>query len=74
MSEEFDWNDMKEDLVVDPARKVAVYFNPHGEVVVRQEDNDFFGQDPFIVIPLRDVPRLVAKLNELTESASGQDQ
>lgn len=68
MGDEFDWNAMKDDLVVDPARKVAVYFNPHGEVVIRQEDDDYFGEDPFIVIPARDVPRLIVRLNALIEA------
>jgi hypothetical protein len=68
MSDDFDWNAMEDDLVVNPARRVAAYFNPRGEVVIRQEDNDFFGMDPFIVIPTRDVPRLIEKLRDLVQS------
>ena len=68
MSDDFDWDEFEGELAVDPARKVAVYFNPHQEVVIRQEDNDFFGQDPFIVVPERDVPRLIEKLRKLVES------
>jgi hypothetical protein len=69
MSDEFDWNDFDRDLIVEPARKVAVYLNPDNQLVIRQERNEYIEmEDPFIVVPLRDVPRLIEKLEKLIKA------
>ena len=60
----FEWSDV--DAVVVPSiRAIAVYTNPSGEIVIRQEGDGeylFGGQDPFIVIPRDRVKDLIAAL------------
>ena len=53
MSEEFDWNKTEDAIVVKPRRAVAVYTNPAGDLVIRQERMEYVDQDdPFVVVPI----------------------
>jgi hypothetical protein len=37
VSQEFDWNEAGDDLIVPSTQAVAVYLNPAGDIVIRQE-------------------------------------
>lgn len=47
---EFDWNDVADQVVQQAVEKVAIYSNPHGDVVVRQEADWNESDDPYVVI------------------------
>lgn len=64
MSEEFSWRN--EAVIVKRTDAIAVYTNPHGDVVIRQEgtglgDN---GEDQIIVIPYERVQDIIAALSK----------
>jgi hypothetical protein len=47
---------------------VAVYTNPDGDVVTRQEADDvLFQEDPFIVVPLIQLDRLIERLSKIRD-------
>ncbi len=63
MSEEFDWNKAEEAIVVKSRRAVAVYTNPTGDLVIRQERMEYADQDdPFVVVPIECVDELIAAI------------
>jgi hypothetical protein len=61
---EFSWN--SDSVVMKTTAGIAVYTNPHGDVVVRQEkvEDGFWDQDPFIVIPRDRVRDVIAALEK----------
>ncbi len=60
---DFDWNSQEanETIVIPSVAGVAVYRNPDGDVVIRQEDR-IGGEDAFIVIPVTFVEQLILAL------------
>jgi hypothetical protein len=65
--EVFDWRS-EDAVVVKSIAAIAVYTNPHGEVVIRQEKDGFlFDQDPFVVIPRDRVSEVIAALQKECE-------
>lgn len=48
MSEEFKWDD--ESIVVHSVSAIAVYSNPAGNIVIRQED-PMGGEDQLVIVP-----------------------
>jgi hypothetical protein len=61
---EFDWSD--DDVVVlREQRLTAVYRNPHGDLVIRQERSWNEDEDPFLVIAADNVQPLIDKLCDL---------
>lgn len=60
---EFSWRDT-ESVVVRAVNAIAVYRNPDGDVVIRQEAAIFGDDDPFIVVPENALPRLIEALKE----------
>jgi hypothetical protein len=52
---EFRWND--EDTIIRSQPAIAVYFNPHGEIVIRQ--------DHWIYVNRQNLPRLIRRLQEI---------
>jgi len=66
-SSDWNWHDesSKESTVVPSVDAIAVYTNPHGDIVLRQQAR-FGDDDPVIVIP-RSLVRQVTKA--LTEEA-----
>jgi hypothetical protein len=49
-SREFDWNAFEGDVIQQQVEKVAVYANPRGDIVIRQERRWDEEEDVFIVI------------------------
>ena len=69
MSQEFDWENAEDDLVIHTAQAVAVYNNEKGDIVIRQERHWDENEDPFIVVPISAGPILVEKLQKLLAEA-----
>jgi hypothetical protein len=67
-SPEFDWNpssDTEHSIVVRHQPAIAVYLNPHDEVVVRQQDQYDESDDHFVFITKDNVPKVVERMLEL---------
>lgn len=63
MSDDFKWHDpaTKDNIVVPSVDAIAVYLNPHGDVVIRQESR--MGEDDsIIVVPRSMVENLIGAL------------
>jgi len=66
---EFSWaNVEKRELITPSVGAIAVYRNPNGDVVIRQEDR-LGDEDDVVVVPMDRVELLVLRLNELLEEA-----
>jgi hypothetical protein len=50
MGEEFNWSDVEDDLVLSGQLAVAVYENPKGDTVIRQEADHSRDEDSVIII------------------------
>jgi hypothetical protein len=61
MSDKFDWND-EDDLVIPSQLAVAVYVNPKGEIVIRQQSDPSRDEDTYVVIAKSYVPIVIAAL------------
>jgi hypothetical protein len=42
---DFEWSDVEEDIVVESVAAIAVYFDPKGAVVIRQQGDDAVSED-----------------------------
>jgi hypothetical protein len=71
MSQDFDWNDAKDDLIVPSTQAVAVYLNTAGNIVIRQERDWNGDDDTFVVVPISAGQKLIEKLQELMAEAKG---
>lgn len=60
-SDDFKWGD--EDTVIPSVSAVAVYKNPNGDVVIRQENS--LDDDSVIVIPLCYVESIAVRLQSI---------
>jgi hypothetical protein len=49
-SDQFNWDDVADSVVQQSAERVAIYSNPHGDIVIRQERRWDEDEDVFIVI------------------------
>ena len=67
-SDEFSWS-KNDSVVIKTTAGIAVYTNPHGDVVIRQDrvDDVFWDRDPFVVIPKDRVTDVIAALQEEIE-------
>lgn len=67
-NESFDWADAA--VITRGVRPTAVYLNPHGEVVIRQQgEYPHDGDDPFIYLPVEYAEKLVTRLTEVIAEA-----
>ena len=66
--EKFSWSD-SESVVMKTTARIAVYTNPQGDVVIRQEqmDDGFWDRDPFVVIPRERVSDVIAAMQKEIE-------
>jgi hypothetical protein len=63
-SPEFDWNpkdDEEHDIVLRLQPAIAVYLNPHDEVVIRQQDQFDVSEDHFVFITKGNVLKVVER-------------
>jgi hypothetical protein len=60
---DFKWDDLSDDSIVTRGvRATAVYTNPAGEIVIRQEAFIDGEEDPFVVLPVRYAEELLKRL------------
>ena len=59
-SETFNWSS-DEDIVIRQQREIAIYANPHRQVVIR-ERGDIYDEDKFIIISAEHVPDVLDAL------------
>lgn len=66
MSDDFNWNEAREagQVVVPEQQAIAVYENPHGDVVLRQEA-PMGDDDHFIYVQHTYLPTLIAALEQI---------
>ena len=69
MSQDFSWNDAKDDLIVPSTQAVAAYLNPAGDIVIRQERDWHEEEDHLVIVPISFALKLVAKLEALLAEA-----
>lgn len=72
MSQDFNWNDAKDDLIVPSTQAVAAYLNPAGDIVIRQERDWNDEDDSFVVVPISAGLKLIAKLEALLDEAKNR--
>jgi hypothetical protein len=66
MADKFNWGNLeKQDLVVENIAALAVYQDPNGDAVIRQDGNIFLQEDNVITIPRPFLPKLIAALMRL---------
>jgi hypothetical protein len=63
----FKWSPDNTDVLVRGTPALAIYMNPWGQIVLRQESESGPDDDPFVRIDRRDVPALVKRLRELAD-------
>ena len=60
---DFDWDDVKSDLICKTVGAIAVYENPNQDIVIRQENTNVYeDEDSFVVVPRDKVLALIHKL------------
>ncbi|WP_043632710.1 hypothetical protein [Chromobacterium haemolyticum] len=66
MSDNWDWEETenKELTIIPRVRAIAVYTNPRGEIVIRQEGMSLDMDDQYIAIPKEQIPTLIRALQE----------
>jgi hypothetical protein len=62
--EDFDWSD-KESVLFPTQPAVAVYFNPRGEIVIRQESQYHPDEDHFIYLQRKNLRPLIERLQQI---------
>ena len=64
---DFSWNDR--DLIVGPEQPaIAVFHNPRGEIVIRQEGRFGTDEDHWILIQYQNLDPLIERLKEIAKS------
>jgi hypothetical protein len=63
-SEDFDWAD-PESIIIPSQPAVAVYFNPRGEVVIRQESQYHPDEDHFVYVGRKNLRPLIERLQQI---------
>jgi hypothetical protein len=64
-----DWSRAGGDLVIPDQPAIAVYWNPTGAVVIRQEGQYGPEEDHFVYVRLHNLPLLIAKLQAMAKEA-----
>jgi len=73
-AEEFNWDDVQDDLIQQTTSAVAVYFNPKGEVVIRQQAIHYGDEDSFVYLPFNKVRPLIEKLRVMLDEGGPNAQ
>lgn len=69
-SVDFDWSQAADDLLQPTTAAIAVYFNPRGEVVIRQQALEYGEEDSFVYLPFNKVRPLIEKLRTLLDEGA----
>jgi hypothetical protein len=70
-STEFSWHDCGDDLVVPEQQAVAVFWNPRGELVIRQKADFYPDEDHYVIVHPGNIRKLAHRL--LLEADSLED-
>jgi hypothetical protein len=74
MTDEFDWSDAEDDTILETVGAIAVYANPRGDAVIRQQGVNYdIGQDAVVVVPIEHVDRLIKKLESVISDLKGTE-
>jgi len=66
VADDFDWNDYESgDIVVQSVQAVAVYANPRGNIVIRQERDYADESDSFVFVPLDRIEAVIERMREV---------
>jgi hypothetical protein len=65
--DDFSWGADKESIVIPSQPAIAVYFNPRGEVVIRQEGRFGLDEDRWIYIQIENLDPLIDILQRIAE-------
>jgi hypothetical protein len=60
---DFDWVKNEDDIVLRSQPETAIYFNPHGSLVIRQRN--WPDDDAFVVINAESIDRFIDKLTDI---------
>jgi hypothetical protein len=63
----FDWRD-KDDVVIETQRATAIYWNPAGQIVIRQEAGWSDDDDPYLFFEPANLPRVIERLQAELDS------
>jgi hypothetical protein len=66
--ERFDWDPENKCILVPESRALALYINPWGQIVLRQDGG--YDDDVWILVNVHDVSRLIERLKELAREIS----
>lgn len=71
---DFDWHNTNGEIVIAPVRALAIYFNPDGDVVIRQQcdTGNHLQDDPFIALPLDQAAKLATHLAAFVKKAKAE--
>jgi hypothetical protein len=69
----FDWGSGNEDVLIHEQPATAIYWNPRGQVVIRQEAGWNDDSDPYLFFGPRNLPALIAKLQAEYDSWKSAD-
>jgi hypothetical protein len=71
---DFDWDSTDGEIIIAPVRAVAIYSNPRGDVVIRQESTtgNHLQDDPFIALPLDQAEILAKRLAAFVKKAKAE--
>jgi hypothetical protein len=62
---DFDWDRDSDSIVVPAQPAIAVYFNPRGEVVIRQEAQLHPDEDHYVFLHIKNLPPLISRLQQI---------
>ena len=72
MSDRFDWHRDNPDVLFRSYGDVAMYLNPYGDVVVRQND-PFDTDDSIVIIPVANADAFAQRFKELVDESRRYD-
>jgi hypothetical protein len=68
---DYDWENSTDDLVFPAMAAVAVYLNADGDLVIRQQRDQYEDEDSVVIIPRDRVPALIRKISGAAELRQG---
>ncbi len=68
---DFDWSNSTDELVFQSSASVAVYLNIDGDLVIRQQRDEYEDEDSVVIIPRTNVAVLIRKIYERRSAEPG---
>jgi hypothetical protein len=73
MTDQFNWDDMEDDLAIQEQRAVAVYENPKGDTVIRQAADASPDDDHIVIVNRNNLAAFVGALQRHLENQQQHD-